>query len=142
MRKATRRIAALVLVISLAGAVGCARSGKGDIDARVANLERRLTTTCSCHPRRIEGLPIEAAIRADLRRWILEGRDDDTILWMAFQRYGKELLTAGIRNLQGEVLFAAGTVVFILAASLAALVANLRGTPRERAARRASGPAG
>ncbi len=142
MRKAARWVGALALAAGLAASAGCARHGKGTVDARVTDLERRLTTTCACHPRRIQGLPIEAAIRADLRRWVLEGKDDDTILWLAFGRYGKELLVAGIRNLQGEVVFAGGTVAFILAAGFAALVANLRRSPREREVRRASRPIG
>jgi hypothetical protein len=141
MRRGAQWLGIVTLAVGLAGWGVWAvwpRQGKGSVDARVAELEHRLTTTCACHPRRIEGLPIEGAIRADLRRWVLEGKDDDSILWLAFSRYGTDLLTAGIQNLQVEAVYAGGTVAFILAASFAALVANLRRSPREREARRAS----
>jgi hypothetical protein len=142
MTKRAQWLGIVALAVGLAGWAVWPRQGKGSVDARVAEIEHRLTTTCSCHPRRIQGLPIEGAIQADLRRWVLEGKDDDTILWLAFSRYGTALLTAGIQNLQVEVVYAGGTVAIILAAGFAALVANLRRSPRKCEARRASEPIG
>ena len=126
----TIRRAALVAVLLLpllgGGIAGCRRSHPNDVAARVADLERRLTTTCACHPRKIAGLPIEGKIRADLATWIREGKGDDEILWLAFARYGKALLAAGIQNLEGEFLVAMGVVAFTGLAAFAVLVVHLR----------------
>lgn len=129
--KILRTVGAALLVLSIlaGGAAGCRRANPGDVAARVADLERRLTTTCACHPRKIAGLPIEGEIRADLATWIREGKEDDEILWLAFSRYGNALLAAGIRNLEGEFLVAMGVVVFILVTGFALLVAHLLRSP-------------
>ncbi|MFQ5459097.1 MAG: hypothetical protein ACE5FC_11695, partial [Myxococcota bacterium] len=100
--------------------------GEADIGAKVISLEKRLTTSCACHPRKIEGLPIQAAIRADLRAWITEGKDDREILWLGFRRYGSELLAAGIADLEGRVRLAAWVAAFITLMSFTLLVLHLR----------------
>ena len=105
---------------------GCSPIGEVDVNARVLDLERRLTTTCACHPRKIDGLPIQHALRADLKGWIEEGRDENEILWLAFRRYGKELLAAGVENLEGLVKMAAAIVAFIALSGLFILAVNLR----------------
>lgn len=118
--------ALLFLALLIPAAQGCHRIHPNDVAARVADLERRLTTTCACHPRKIEGLPIQGQIRADLAAWIREGKGDDEILWLAFARYGSALLAAGIQNLEGEFLVAMGVVAFILVSAFAILVAHLQ----------------
>jgi len=107
-------------------ACGGAPGRPDDVESRVVALEKRLTTTCACHPRKIEGLPIQKLIRADLRTWIGEGKDDREILWLGFTRYGSELLAAGIQDLEGRVRLAGGVVAFIGLLALVLLVANLR----------------
>jgi len=120
-------LAALLLLSVLApGVQGCRRVHPDDVAARVADLERRLTTTCACHPRKIEGLPIQGEIRGDLAEWIREGKSDDEILWLAFSRYGRALLAAGIQDLEGEFLVALGVMAFILVSGFGVLVAHLR----------------
>ena len=123
-------LAALLLLSVLApGVQGCRRVHPGDVAARVADLERRLTTTCACHPRKIEGLPIQGEIRVDLAGWIREGKSDDEILWLAFARYGRALLAAGIQDLEGEFLVSLGVMAFILVSGFGVLVAHLRRDP-------------
>lgn len=118
-----------IAVLALLALVSCSGSGLGggeDIAAKVEQLERRLTISCACHPRKIEGLPIQTAIRADMKAWLEEGKDDKEILWLGFRRYGSELLAAGIADLEGRVLQAAWVVVFITFVSFSLLVVNLR----------------
>jgi hypothetical protein len=122
---------------------GCSPIGEADVNARVLDLERRLITTCACHPRKIEGLPIQHALRADLKAWIEEGHDENEILWLAFRRYGKELLAAGVENLEGLVKTAAAIVAFIAVSGLFILAANLRRETRgENIARTLQPPSG
>ncbi|MDP3937165.1 MAG: cytochrome c-type biogenesis protein CcmH [Deltaproteobacteria bacterium] len=97
-----------------------------DIEARVVALERRLAETCACHPRKIEGLPVQQRIRADIRGWLAEGKDDREILWLGFTRYGSELLAAGIEDLEGRVWLALWIVTFIALLAFMLLVANMR----------------
>jgi cytochrome c-type biogenesis protein CcmH/NrfF len=117
--------ALLLLALLVPGVEGCRRTHPNDVAARVADLERRLTTTCACHPRKIEGLPIQGRIRADLAAWIREGKGDDQILWLAFARYGSALLAAGIQDLEGEFLAAMGVVALILVSGSTVLVLHL-----------------
>jgi len=117
--------ALLFLALLIPAVQGCHRIHPNDLAARVADLERRLTTTCACHPRKIEGLPIQEEIRADLAAWIREGKGDDEILWLAFARYGSALLAAGIQNLEGEFLVAMGVVALILVSGFTVLVVHL-----------------
>jgi len=117
--------ALLFLALLIPAVQGCHRIHPNDLAARVADLERRLTTTCACHPRKIEGLPIQGEIRADLAAWIREGKGDDEILWLAFARYGSALLAAGIQNLEGEFLVAMGVVALILVSGFTVLVVHL-----------------
>lgn len=123
-----KRVAALAALLALLALPACGSSpGRGsDLDAHVAALEKRLTTTCACHPRKIEGLPIQGEIQADLRRWIQEGKSDREILWLGFTRYGNRLLAAGIADLAARLRLAIYVTVFIALLGLAVLVANLR----------------
>jgi hypothetical protein len=121
---------ALALCLSFLGS-GCDRVREGDLAARVSKLERRLTTTCACHPRKIEGLPIQRALRADLAAWIEAGKDDEEILWLAFDRYGRALLAVGVDDLEGLVHAALWITGFIAMAGFAALVGHLRRRPPE-----------
>jgi len=118
-----------IAVLALLALVSCSRGGPGggeDVAAKVEQLERRLTVSCACHPRKIEGLPIQTALRADLKAWLEEGKDDQEILWLGFKRYGGELLAAGIADLEGRVRQALWVVAFVTLAGFALLVANLR----------------
>ena len=126
----TALAAFLLLAVLIPWVEGCRRTHPNDVAAHVAELERRLTTTCACHPRKIEGLPIQGRIRADLAAWIREGKGDDQILWLAFSRYGSALLAAGIQDLKGEFLVAMGVLVLILLSGFTVLVLHLaRGRP-------------
>ncbi len=126
MNRSRVALAALLVLACLApGVQGCRRIHPDDVAARVADLERRLTTTCACHPRQIEGLPIQGEIRTDLAGWIREGKGDDEILWLAFARHGRALLAAGIQDLKGEFLVALSVVAGILVTGFAILVAHL-----------------
>jgi hypothetical protein len=130
---------ALALCLWLLGA-GCDRVPGGDLAGRVSRLEHRLTTTCACHPRKIDGLPIQRALRADLAVWIEAGKEDQEILWLAFDRYGKELLAAGVDDLEGLVRAAVGITALIALAGFAALVGHVRREPSGDAA--SSAPSG
>ena len=123
------RVFGPIAALALLALVSCSGGGLGggeSIAAKVEKLERRLTISCACHPRKIEGLPIQTALRADLRSWLEEGKDDKEILWLGFKRYGSELLAAGIADLEERVLQAAWVVGFITLASFLLLVGNLR----------------
>ena len=124
--RARAALAALLVALALGAAGGgCLRRSDGDTAARVADLERRLTTTCACHPRKIAGTKLEAAIRADLARWVEAGKPDDEVLWLAFARHGRALLSAGIEDLRGEFHAAMGVTALVLLASAATLLAHL-----------------
>jgi hypothetical protein len=124
--RARAALGALLVLLGLAAAgAGCLRRAEGDVAARVADLERRLTTTCACHPRKIAGTPLEAAIRADIARWVEAGKPDDEVLWLAFARHGRALLSAGIADLRGEFHAAIGVTALVLLASAATLLAHL-----------------
>lgn len=127
------RVPALCAILAVIFVTACGGSlvpagggGAAAVDARVLKLEHRLTTTCACHPRDIDGLPIQQSIRADLRAWIAQGLDDREILWRGFTRYGGELLAAGIADLEGRVVLAGWVTGVIALLAFACLVANLR----------------
>ncbi len=135
MTRSTHVLGALVLLFGLLpGFAGCGPSGGSDLTARVLELEKRLTTTCACHPRDIEGLPVQKALRADLKSWLEEGRGENEILWLAFDRYGKELLAAGVEDLEGLVMKGLAIALFVSVAGFILLVVNLRAEVRRKEA--------
>ena len=91
-------------VLCLVAAVGlllaCAAGESDPVEARAQQLEARLLASCSCHPNKIAGLPIEREIRAEIRRLLEEDLDDDAILWAVLERHGKALLEAGIDDVE------------------------------------------
>jgi hypothetical protein len=76
--------------------LACAPEGGDPLDGRAQRIEQRLLASCSCHPTKIEGLPLEREIRAEIRRLLAENLDDDAILWAVLKTHGTALLEAGI----------------------------------------------
>jgi hypothetical protein len=96
----SRALRAAVLALALVAAPACERAV--GTDARAAAIEHELLASCSCHPKKIAGLPLEAEIRAAIREGIAEGKDDDAVLWAVLQTHGTALLAAGIQDLQAR----------------------------------------
>lgn len=84
----------------LAATSACVR--ETSVDARAASIEHKLLASCSCHPKKIAGLPLETEIRAAIREGIAEGKDDDAVLWAVLQTHGTALLAAGIQDLEAR----------------------------------------
>jgi hypothetical protein len=120
----TRFAHALLLSLALLAAPACGRVT--DVDARAAAIEHKLLVSCSCHPKKIAGLPLEKEIRVAIREGMAEGLDDDAVLWRVLQTHGTALLAAGIQDLEARATaFAAETGVLIFAC-LGVLLLQLR----------------
>ncbi len=105
-------IAAGLLVLGL-GAAGCS----SDAGTRAERIERQLLVSCSCHPKKIDGLPLEGAIRETIREGIAAGQSDDEILWAALMAHGNALLSAGVEDVEVRAAAAiAGTGLALLLA--------------------------
>lgn len=122
------RGASLLLALALLGVLGCA-DDPDPLETRAARIEERLLATCSCHPKRIVGLPLEREIRAAIRRGIEAGQEDDAILWAVLQTHGTALLEAGIEDVAQRAAMAAVETVLILLLAGGALLLQLRRRP-------------
>ncbi|HKC52367.1 MAG TPA: hypothetical protein VKF60_16365 [Myxococcota bacterium] len=119
-----RLVRALTLSLALLAAPACERAPGAD--ARAASIEHKLLASCSCHPKKIAGLPLELEIRSAIREGMAEGLDDDAVLWRVLQTHGTALLAAGIQDLEARAAaFAAETGVLIVA-GLGVLLLQLR----------------
>ena len=115
---------ALLLCIALLGA-GC-NEADAPFEVRAADLEQRLLASCSCHPKKISGLPLETRIREDIAKGLAQGLDDDTILWDLITTHGTELLTAGVEDLDARARAVLIQTPLILLAGAAVLLLQLR----------------
>ncbi len=114
-------------LLGLLLALGSACSDEtGAGDARAQRIEERLLVSCSCHPRRIAGLPIEQELRVAIRVLVEQGLDDDTILWTVFQQYGSDLLRAGVQDVELRANAALAEIGGILLLTCAVLLLQLR----------------
>lgn len=118
------RTAALCSLLLLA-ALACAPADD-PFEARAARLEEQLLASCSCHPKKIAGLPLETEIRAAIAAGIASGDDDGTILWSVLQSHGTALLTAGIDDVEQRARAAIAIVPLCLTLGAAALLLQLR----------------
>jgi hypothetical protein len=111
-----------ILGLLLALGPGCA-DDVGLEESRAQRIEQQLLASCSCHPRKIEGLEIERQIRTAIASLIDQGLDDDAILWSVLQQHGAELLSAGVEDVElrarvafievGGILLVAGGVLLL-----------------------------
>jgi hypothetical protein len=113
-----------LLVFALCAAAACERVT--DVDARAASIEHKLLASCSCHPKKIAGLPLETEIRAAIREGIAAGLDDDAVLWSVLQTHGTALLAAGIQDLQTRALAFSVETGALVAVGLGVLLLQLR----------------
>jgi hypothetical protein len=119
-----RGIGAALLVL-LAIASGCA-SESDPLADRAARIEARLLASCSCHPKKIEGLTVEREIRTQIRTLIGQGLDDDEILWATLMAHGTELLEAGIEDATLRATVAMAETGAILLVACGVLLLQLR----------------
>ncbi len=113
------------LVALLVGcALGCAP--ETDEGARAVRIERQLLASCSCHPKKIEGLPLQTEIRGAIRAGIAGGLDDNAILWQVLERHGTALLRAGIEDVALRAKAALGVTAFCLLLGSGAFLLQLR----------------
>ncbi|HTO70287.1 MAG TPA: hypothetical protein VMR31_10540 [Myxococcota bacterium] len=121
----SRCLCALVLALALFGAAtACVR--ETDVDARAASIEHKLLASCSCHPKKIAGLPLETEIRAAIREGIAEGKDDDAVLWGVLQTHGTALLAAGIQDLETRAAAFSVETGALIVVGLGVLMLQLR----------------
>ena len=120
---AARALPVLLALFCLGVAAGCAPAGDAE---RAARIERDLLASCSCHPKKIEGLPIESAIRESIAAGIASGRSDSEILWAVLSEHGNALLRAGIEDVALRAAAAATVSVATLLAGLGVLLLQLR----------------
>ena len=95
-------------------------------EARAARLEQQLLASCSCHPKKIAGLPLETEIRSAIAAGIASGHDDGTILWAVLQSHGTALLSAGIDDVEQRARAAVAIIPLCLTLGAAALLLQLR----------------
>ena len=131
MRPISRLSGALLLCLGLWAAAGCAPDTEME---RAARIERDLLVSCSCHPKKISGLPIESAIRESIAAGIGRGQSDAEILWDVLMEHGNALLRAGIEDVALRASAAAGVSATALLAGLGVLLLQIRrpGRPRSR----------
>jgi hypothetical protein len=124
----TRWLRALVLSlglgVTLLAATACERAT--GVEARAAAIEHKLLASCSCHPKKIAGLPLEHEIRAAIREGIGAGLDDDAVLWSVLQTHGTALLAAGIQDLETRALAFAVETGALVVVGLGVLLLQLR----------------
>jgi hypothetical protein len=116
----------LLLALAACAALGLGACGPGDASDRAARLERTLLESCSCHPKKISGLPLESAIRASIAEGIARGLPDDEILWQTLLEHGNALLRAGVEDVAERAAAAAGVSAALLLSGLALLMLQLR----------------
>ena len=129
MSRAVRALSVWLVCLGLGAAAGCAPDS--DLE-RAARIERDLLVSCSCHPKKISGLPIEAAIRASIAAGIGRGQSDDEILWDVLMEHGNALLRAGIEDVALRASAAAGVSAAALLGGLGVLLLQLRRPRRPR----------
>jgi hypothetical protein len=115
---------ALLLSLALVAAPACERATGSD--ARAASIEHKLLASCSCHPKKIAGLPLEKEIRSAIREGMAEGLDDDAVLWRVLQTHGTALLAAGIQDLEARAAAFAAETGVVIVAGLGVLLLQLR----------------
>jgi hypothetical protein len=115
------RLAAVAVTLIWAG--GCALDSPQD---RAAAIEKQLLASCTCHPRKISGLPLETQIREAIGAGIAAGLDDDAILWRVLQTHGNAILRAGIDDLETRALAFVIESGGILVMGLGVLLLQLR----------------
>lgn len=115
---------ALLLSLALVAAPACERATGSD--ARAASIEHKLLASCSCHPKKIAGLPLEKEIRFAIREGMAEGLDDDAVLWRVLQTHGTALLAAGIQDLEARAAAFAAETGVVIVAGLGVLLLQLR----------------
>ena len=120
----TRLTRALLLSLALLALPACGRVT--DVDARAAAIEHKLLVSCSCHPKKIAGLPLEKEIRVAIREGMAEGLDDDAVLWRVLQTHGTALLAAGIQDLESRATVFAAESGLVVVAGLGVLLLQLR----------------
>lgn len=120
----SRFVRALLLAFALVAAPACERAASAD--ARAAAIEHKLLVSCSCHPKKIAGLPLEKEIRAAIREGMAEGLDDDEVLWRVLQTHGTALLAAGIHDLEARAAAFAAETGLVVVAGLGVLLLQLR----------------
>lgn len=121
------RGALAALLLSLAVVSGCGGGADRDpVAERASLIEARLLASCSCHPRKIEGLTVEREIRTQIRTLIGQGLDDDEILWATLMAHGTELLEAGIEDATLRANVALAETGAILVVACAVLLLQLR----------------
>jgi len=114
----------VLLALVFCAAPACQRVT--DVDARAASIEHKLLASCSCHPKKIAGLPLETEIRAAIREGIAAGLDDDAVLWSVLQTHGTALLAAGIQDLQTRALAFSVETGALVVVGLGVLLLQLR----------------
>jgi hypothetical protein len=128
----SRRALLPALVIGALALAGCDESPTG-IEARIDAIEERLLASCSCHPKKIEGLDLERSIRADIRAGLLAGEPEDEILWAVLMRHGTALLEAGQGDVQLRANLALAETALVVLWAAGVLLLQLRrrsGLPR------------
>jgi hypothetical protein len=115
---------ALVLSLALVAAPACERATGAD--ERAAAIEHKLLASCSCHPKKIAGLPLEREIRTAIREGMADGLDDDAVLWRVLQTHGTALLAAGIQDLEARAAAFAAETGAVVVAGLGVLLLQLR----------------
>jgi hypothetical protein len=119
-----RFVRAVVLSLALVAAPACGRATGAD--ERAASIEHKLLASCSCHPKKIAGLPLEREIRTAIREGMADGLDDDAVLWRVLQTHGTALLAAGIQDLEARAAAFAAETGVVVVAGLGVLLLQLR----------------
>jgi hypothetical protein len=89
----------LALLAQAGLALASSAGGVEPPDERAARIERQLLASCSCHPKKIAGLPLQGEVRAAIAAGIDEGLDDNAVLWRVLERHGTALLQAGVEDI-------------------------------------------
>jgi hypothetical protein len=118
-------IRALLAAVALGLGLACAPASD-EAGARAASIERQLLSSCSCHPKKIEGLPLQTEIRSAISAGVAQGLDDNTILWRVLERHGRALLEAGVEDVALRAQVAIWTMAFCLLLGSAAFLLQLR----------------
>ena len=126
MSRAVAGFGTLVLLLGALLATGCGGEPADPFEARAADIERRLLESCSCHPKKIEGLPLETALRQSIRAHLLTGMDDDDVAWLVLKEYGAALLRAGIEDVESRAVAVAVLTPVLLLVGAGVLLLQLR----------------
>jgi hypothetical protein len=119
-----RLVLPFLAVVAVLAVAAC--SGDPVMTDRAAELERRLLVSCQCHPKKIDGLPLQEEIRSAIQAGIVSGLDDDAILWKVLGTHGTALLGAGIDDVEARALAFVAESALILIAGFGILLLQLR----------------